>query len=175
MARRRLGLAPGQAVSIAGGLTFHGAPLNNYMAHGAASMVRAMRAGAPRGLLYGQGGHLTSHHALLLGREPAADAAVLRPSDQSAQAAARRGPAPAVIEDAAGEATAETFTVLFQPDGAVAHGAVVLRLPGGARTLARVPAEDGGTLARLMAPEASAVGARGSLSPGADGLLRWTA
>ena len=75
MALRRLGLPPGTPVSAAGGLTFHDAPLNNAMTHGAAACVRALRNADTLALLYGQGGTLTWHHALVLGREPAPSAA----------------------------------------------------------------------------------------------------
>ena len=53
--------------------------------------------------------------------------------------------------------------------------AVVLRLPGGARTLARVPAEDGATLAVLMDTAQSPVGRVGTVGAGAGGLLYWAA
>ena len=41
--------------TVAGGLTFFGAPLNTYMTHAACAMVRKLRNGAKLGLLYGQG------------------------------------------------------------------------------------------------------------------------
>ncbi len=173
MARRSLGLPPGVTASVAGGLTFHGAPLNNYMTHGAAAMVGAIRAGAALGLLYGQGGYLTWHHGLVLGRGPAPDGMVLRPFDRQAEADRRRGPAPPVTEAADGPAAVEAFTVVYRPDGQPEHGAVVLRLPGGARTLARVPGDDADAIAFLTRAECSPVGWTGQVSGGEDGLLRW--
>jgi hypothetical protein len=174
MARRSLGLA-GEQVSVAGGLTFHGAPLNTYMTHAAAVMARRLRAGEGpgRGLLYGQGGHLTSHHGLLLGREPDPADGVLRPWDLAMAAAARREAAPTIVEDAPGPGTVETFTVVFESDGSVRHGTVVARLPGGARTLGRVSSGDGATLAALMDQDRSAIGLSGRLIPGDGGLQRW--
>ncbi|HWK47943.1 MAG TPA: acetyl-CoA acetyltransferase [Stellaceae bacterium] len=176
MARRGLGLPERFEPSVAGGLTFHGAPLNNYMTHGAAAMVRALRK-APQalGLLYGQGGFLTAHYGLVLGSYPAEREEVRRPFDLQAEADRRRGPAPPIVEDAAGEASVETYTIVFRRDGEVAFGTVVLRLPNGCRTLARVPAEDRVTLDRLMTPERSAIGLIGAISPGEDGLLAWSA
>src|SRR3954449_9804799 len=69
MARRTLGLGADVQPTVTGGLTFFGAPLNNYMTHAACAMVRKLRSGAKLGLLYGQGGFVTKHHALVLSRQ----------------------------------------------------------------------------------------------------------
>jgi acetyl-CoA C-acetyltransferase len=176
MARRLLGLADNVVPTMAGGLTFHGAPLNNYMTHGAAAMVRALRSGnGGLGLLYGQGGYLTWHHGLILGSEPPESDVVLRPFDLQPRADQRRSAAPRIVETAEGAATVEAFTVVFKPDAQADFGAVVLRLPDGARTLARVAADDAATLGVLMAPEQTPIGRTGHVSPGEAGLLRWEA
>ncbi|KMO12971.1 acetyl-CoA acetyltransferase [Methylobacterium platani] len=173
MARRRLGL-PGDAVpTVAGGLTFFGAPLNGYMAHAACAMVRTLRA-APgaAGLLYGQGEFVTKHHALVLGgpaRVPADEAMSVQD-----EADHRRGPVPPVVADASGRAALETHTVLFDREGAPQKGVVVLRR-GLARLLARVPAADRATLGLLTDLDRSPVGLDGTLRMAADGLLEWEA
>ncbi len=69
MARRTLGLDADVQPTVNGGLTFFGAPLNTYMTHAACAMVRKLRDGAKLGLLYGQGGFVTKHHALVLSRQ----------------------------------------------------------------------------------------------------------
>src|ERR1700759_4325290 len=78
MARRTLGLGADVEPTVTGGLTFFGAPLNTYMTHAACAMVRRLRDGASngakRGLLYGQGGFVTKHHALVVSREPPREA-----------------------------------------------------------------------------------------------------
>ncbi len=56
--------------TVTGGLTFFGAPLNTYMTHAACAMVRRVRDGAKLGLLYGQGGFVTKHHALVVSKTP---------------------------------------------------------------------------------------------------------
>ncbi len=175
MARRLLGVPPGMTPSVAGGLTFHGAPLNNYMTHGAAAMVRALRDRDTLGLLYGQGGYLTWHHGVVLGRQPATAGEVLRPFDHQAEADRRRLASPAVVEAAEGAATVEAFTIVFRPDSQPEHGAVVLRLADGARTLARVPGDDAATLAFLMQGDHSPVGWTGQVRHGGEGCLRWVA
>ena len=174
MARRKLGLPPDRPLTTAGGLTFHGAPLNNYMTHACAGMVRALR-GAPGelGLLYGQGGFVTAHHAIVLAAQPPAADGILQPYDRQAEADRRRASAPVIRDAATGQATVETFTVVFRHDGAVEFGAVVLRLPDGARTLARIAAEDRTTLDRLMASDRSPIGLVGQLHAGDGERLGW--
>src|SRR3954471_2875627 len=71
MARRTLGLGRDVQPTVTGGLTFHGAPLNTYMTHAACAMVRKLRNGEKLGLLHGQGGFVTKHHALVLSRAAA--------------------------------------------------------------------------------------------------------
>ena len=167
MARRKLGLPESATPTVAGGLTFHGAPLNNYMLHAACGMVRALRGGGAMGLLYGQGGFVTNHRTLVLGGERDG---TLVSQDLQAVADARRGLVPPTVEGRTGEAEVETHTVVFRTDGTPDYGAVVLRLGDGARTMARVPAEDAATLAALMSPVRSAVGRVGRLGEGREGL-----
>ncbi|MET7247389.1 acetyl-CoA acetyltransferase [Methylobacterium sp. EM32] len=173
MARRSLGLPAETVPTVAGGLTFFGAPLNGYMAHAACAMVRRLRA-APgaAGLLYGQGEFVTKHHALVLGgpRRVPDDA----PVSVQDEADRRRGPVPPVLDAATGRATLETHTVLFDREGAPDRGVVVLR-QGGSRLLARVPAADRATLALLTDLECSPVGREGTLRMAPDGLLEWEA
>jgi acetyl-CoA C-acetyltransferase len=175
MARRTLGLPEDAVPTAAGGLTFHGAPLNAYMLHAACAMVRELRGTAPGalGLLYGQGGFVTNHRTLVLGGEAGAVPLIAR--DRQADADARRGPPPPIAEGRTGPATVETHTVVYRTDGTPDYGAVVLRFEDGARTMARVPREDTATLAALIAPEHTAVGLTGRLMPaGEAGLQTWS-
>lgn len=172
MARRTLELGPDVKPTVTGGLTFFGAPLNTYMTHAACAMVRRMRDGAKLGLLYGQGGFVTKHHALVLSREvPRAPLA----QETSVQAAADRNKrmVPEFITEASGRGSVESFTVLYDRNGEVEHGAVMLRTEANARTLARVPAQDGLTLAHLTNMDRSAVGSVGDITMAADGVPQW--
>ena len=161
MARRSLGLGPDVQPSVTGGLTFFGGPLSNYMLHAACAMVRAVRGGGT-GLLYGQGEFVTKHHALVLSGEPGAPLA----PDYSVQAAAdaRRGPVPDLVEPEPGPATLESATILYQRDGSVERGVVVLRTLEDARTLAHVPAEDRETLALITDDARFPVGLIGTIT-----------
>ena len=177
MARRTLGLpAPfegGVTPTVTGGLTFFGAPMNDYMTHAAVAMTRRLREGGT-GLLYGQGEFVTKHHGLVLADRPAPEGG--RPLEEiSVQAAAdaRRGPVPAFVEDATGSAVLETATVLYDRDGAPTHGVAIVRTGDGARALARVPAADTDTLAALTDPDAFAIGRTGTLTAGDDGVVDW--
>ncbi|WP_029915772.1 acetyl-CoA acetyltransferase [Caulobacter sp. UNC358MFTsu5.1] len=177
MARRTLGLpAPfegGVTPTVTGGLTFFGAPMNDYMTHAAVAMTRRLREGGT-GLLYGQGEFVTKHHGLVLADRPAPEGG--RPLEEiSVQAAAdaRRGAVPAFVEAATGSAVLETATVLYDRDGAPTHGVAIVRTGDGARALARVPAADTDTLAALTDPDAFAIGRTGTLTAGDDGVVDW--
>ncbi|MEG3085952.1 acetyl-CoA acetyltransferase [Sphingomonas sp. PB4P5] len=175
MALRTLGLDARTAVpTVAGGLTFFGGPLNNYMSHASAAMVRTLRA-APGtlGLLYGQGGYVNKHHGLVVSTAPAPTPLALDYSVQDGADAAR-DPVPPLVDAYAGAATIETYTVPYARDGAPSHGIVIARTPGGARLMARVPPDDGATLARLTDWSRTAVGLPGQASLDAAGTPLWS-
>lgn len=178
LARRTLGLGVDHPTSVTGGLSFFGGPLNNYMSHAACAMVREVRAGVKRGLVYGQGEFVTKHHAVILGHEP--QVRDNRPDailDLGAQATAdpMLGPPVAIDETPDGEGTLETFTVLFDPAGRPDYAAVIARLDSGARTLARVPAGHASELSLLMSTSRFPVGLRGRIHTDASGLPQWRA
>jgi acetyl-CoA C-acetyltransferase len=172
MARRTLGLGPDVQPTVTGGLTFFGAPLNTYMTHAACAMVRKLRNGAKLGLLYGQGGFVTKHHALVL--SPQAPAAPLA-QDGSVQAEAdsHRGAVPDFVTEAGGKGSVESFTVIYGRNGDVEHGVVMLRTEDNARALARVPAQDRATLAHLLDMDRTPVGSSGDIVTAEDGVLEW--
>jgi len=174
MARRTLGLEANVAPTVTGGLTFFGAPLNTYMTHAACAMVRKLRDGSSLGLLYGQGGFVTKHHALVLSRQAPSEPLAQETSVQS-EADRRRGPVPAFATEAMGTATVESFTAIYGRDNAVEHGVVMLRTSDHSRALARVPAHDGSTLAHLLDMDRSPVGSSGAISRADDGILEWRA
>ena len=176
MALRTLGLeASAIAPTVTGGLTFFGAPLNNYMSHAVAAMVRKLReTPGELGLLYGQGGYVNKHHALVVGTiPPPADLA----ADYSvqAQADARRGPVPPLLERHDGEAVVETYTVRFARDGSPQDGVVVARTPKGERVMARVAADDASSMELLLSMERSAIGTAGYVRTDVYGKSIWEA
>jgi len=172
MARRTLGLGADVIPTVTGGLTFFGAPLNTYMTHAACAMVRKIRSGAKLGLLYGQGGFVTKHHALVLSRDAPSDPLLQETSVQS-EADRHRGRVPTFVTNAGGQATVESFTALYGRNNEIEHGVVMLRTKDNSRTLARVPAHDRQTLAHLLNMDLSPVGSSGAISRADDGVPEW--
>jgi len=172
MARRTLGLAADVQPTVTGGLTFFGAPLNSYMTHAACAMVRKLRSGAKLGLLYGQGGFVTKHHAMVLSRE-AAQHTLAQDTSVQAEADRHRGAVPDFATDAVGKGAVESFTVIYGRGGDVEHGVVMLRTQDNARALARVPARDRATLAHLLNMDRTPVGTSGDIVSADDRVLEW--
>jgi acetyl-CoA C-acetyltransferase len=171
MARRTLGLSADLEPSVTGGLTFFGAPLNEYMLHAVAAMVRRLRASGGTGLLYGQGEFVTKHHALMLSaacpeRAPDPDYSVTE------DAGRRRGPVPPTVAPSDGPATLETATIIYRRDGSVDHGVVILRTAEGTRTMAAVASDDRATLAAITDQVRFPIGRDGIVSAG--NVPRWT-
>ncbi len=175
MALRTLKLDPAEhPPTVAGGLTFFGGPLNNYMSHAIAAMVRVLRARpGDLGLLYGQGGYVNKHHTLVVSATP--PAGPMSP-DHSVQhvADAARGASPQLPEAYAGPAAIETCTVIYARDGAPVQGVVIARTPEGGRVMARIPPSDTGALALLTSTDRSAVGQAGRIQIDDAGRPVWT-
>jgi acetyl-CoA C-acetyltransferase len=172
MARRTLGLGADVRPTVTGGLTFFGAPLNTYMTHAACAMVRKLRDGATLGLLYGQGGFVTKHHALVVSRHPPREALAQDTSVQ-AEADAHRRAVPEFVTEASGKGSVESFTVIYGRNAEAEHGVVMLRTAQNARALARVPAPDAATLSFLTNMARTPVGALGDITTADDGVLEW--
>jgi acetyl-CoA C-acetyltransferase len=172
MARRTLGLGADVQPTVTGGLTFFGAPLNTYMTHAACAMVRKLRGDAKLGLLYGQGGFVTKHHALVLSRQPPREPLAQDTSVQN-EADRHRGAVPEFVTKADGKGAIESFTVIYGRNGEVEHGVAMLRTSNNTRALARVPAHDDATLAHLQNMGRTPVGSLGKIVTAADGVLEW--
>src|SRR5258705_8651912 len=172
MARRTLGLGAEVRSTVTGGLTFFGAPLNTYMTHAACAMVHKLRSGARLGLLYGQGGFVTKHHALVVSRR-APDGPLAQDTSVQTEADRHRRAVPEFVTEANGKGSVESFTVIYGHNGAAEHGVVMLRTGDNARALARVPASDGATLSHLLNMDRTPVGSRGDIVVPEDGVLVW--
>lgn len=174
MARRELGWPLDKPASVFGGLTFGGGPIGNYMSHAVVSMVLALRRGGRFGLLFANGGFATHNHTIVLGRDAIAAARFPQEFHFQDEADGDRGIVPAIVEDYAGPAVIETYTVLYERSGAAKWGVVVARTPDGRRTLAKVPPDDAAAIAFLTDGRAEPVGAQGRIhaQPGGDQI--WT-
>jgi len=175
MARRVLALPTNARLTSIGGLSFFGAPLNNYMTHAAAGLVRALRNQRNgRALLYGQGEFVTKHHALLLSSSPPAHDLATSGGDVQSRADRQRRPVPELIDDFNGPAALETFTVVYGRGSGPDFGTVLARTAAGHRVMARVAPTDSASLQVLTSLSTTPVGRVGQVTRGADHLLYWT-
>ncbi|WP_116807378.1 acetyl-CoA acetyltransferase [Steroidobacter cummioxidans] len=175
MARRVLALPANARLTSIGGLSFFGAPLNNYMTHAAAGLVRALRNQRNgRALLYGQGKFVTKHHALLLSSSAPANDLATSDGDVQPQADRQRHPVPELIGDHNGPAAVETFTVVYGRGSDPEFGTVLARTAEGRRLMARVAPTDSSSLQVLTSLSTTPVGRVGQVTRGADHLLYWT-
>lgn len=169
MARRILGWPWDRPASVFGGLTFGGGPIANYMSHAIGSMVERLRKEGRYGFLFANGGFATDNHCIVLGKTPIAAASFPQDFDYQPEADAKRGPVPDLVEDYAGGATIESYTVFYGRDGAPKAGVVVARTPEGKRTLAHVDVADAATLAFLTDGTKEPVGTAGRVVPLEEG------
>lgn len=129
---REMGIAGERQVTVTGGMTFAGGPLNNFMLQALARMTAILRADpGSRGAVTAVSGILTKQGVSLWSATPPA-----RPFafDDVSDATARDARSVPVVDGATGVATVATYTVLTPGDGG--RLVALLDLPGGARTIA---------------------------------------
>ncbi len=150
--------------TVTGGLPYAGGPASAYCLHSIASMVERLREGkGARGLVTGNGWYLTKHAASVWSTERKPDG-LPRNGLAAHRASQERGleTAPAVVAEApSGRAVTETYTVVFDREGAPARGIVLGRTENGQRFLANTP-DDRGLLEAFVKVEE--VGRQGNLS-----------
>ena len=139
MAAKTLGLPETFTPSVTGGMSFFGAPLNNYMTHAACAMVRAIRAGVPCGMLYGQGEYMTKHYGLRLSKS--AEEFDIFAGDLQSRADAVRCPAPVLTERIQGPAEILTYTTFWNRDNTPEKAVAIVQAQSGERTLVTIAAK----------------------------------
>ena len=167
--RDMLGIAAGdpRPLTITGGLPYFGGPGNNYVTHSIASMVETLRADpGSLGLVTANGWYVTKHSTGVYSTEPPRQE-WRRASPKIDQAAIDAEPHPPLATEPAGDAVVETYTVLFNREGAPERGIVIGRLAGGERFIANTPA-DARTLESMTKHEM--IGTKGRVSAGGDGI-----
>ncbi|WP_026942401.1 hypothetical protein [Hellea balneolensis] len=173
MARRILGREVETASTVTGGMSFFGAPLNNYMTHASCAMVRKIRLGEPAGLLYGQGEYVTKHYGLRLSKTPG-DLDILLENDDAQEIADKaRGAVPDIVTDAKGPAQVESFAILSNRDGSPSHAAIMARLESGERSLAKIEGSESEAMAWLMDKSRYPIGDKGRLVKTDKGPSSW--
>ena len=130
VAAAELGLSEQRPLTVTGGLTFGGGPLNNYVMHSIARSVELLRE-KPEGhaLVTANGGNLYKHaHGVYSGVPPNRD---FRHADVKAEIAAL--PSRTCLPEYDGQATIESYTVMYAADEP-AIGHVACLTPAGERT-----------------------------------------
>jgi acetyl-CoA C-acetyltransferase len=160
-ARDALGLSPGdsRALSVTGGLPYHGGPGSGYMTHSIAQMARELRADpGSTGMVSGVGMTMTKHAFGVYSTRPGA---VTRPEAAQVQRALDDRGHVAIAETWEGEADVAAYSVVHGRDGAPQWALLVCDVAQGSRAYAR--SEDSEVLARAESEEL--VGARVALQP----------
>ena len=134
VAVQELGLDDTAPLTITGGLTFGGGPLNNYVMHSIARMVELSRQHPEDvGLITANGGYLTKHaFGVYSAKAPTQD---FRAED--VQAAVDAEPSRSVLEEYEGVATVESYTVMYESDQPKI-GHLVCLTPKGERVWANI-------------------------------------
>ncbi len=114
VAAREMGLDATKPLTVTGGLTWAGGPLNNYVMHSIVRMAEVLRA-APgqKGLVTANGGYLTKHAFGVYSTEPP-------PTDfqhADLQTEVDALPKKDVLQDFDGQATTEAYSVMYGADG----------------------------------------------------------
>jgi acetyl-CoA C-acetyltransferase len=124
VAAAELGLAETRPLTVTGGLTFAGGPLNNYVMHSIARMAELLREKpSAKGLITANGGYLTKHAFGVYSAEP--PAAPFRHEDLQRQVDAT--PSRDVVLNHRGAVTVESYTVMYGADGpTIGHVACLL-------------------------------------------------
>ena len=149
-------------LTVTGGMSFAGGPLNDYASHGLATMSGVLRADPGAiGVCTANGGYTTEHAVLVLSTAPPA-AGTYRHAEPQAEVDAL----PRVEPDDGwvGPVTVESATVPHDREGPT-HVLVAARTPHGCRTWCR--ADDDATVAAAMVEDL--VGRRGTRTD--DGIL----
>ena len=157
-----LALSEARPLTVTGGLTFGGGPLNNYVMHAIARMAEVLRENpGEKGLVTSNGGFLTKHAFGVYSTEPSAHGAFLHDEPQAEVDAT---PTREVATDHEGDVEVEGYTVMYGGNGPT-KGIASCLTSGGERTWGNT--EDADTLAAMVAEEFC--GRRATLA--GDGLL----
>ena len=135
-------------LTVTGGMTFAGGPLNDYPTHGVATMIGTLRRdpGAV-GLCTANGGYTTEHAVMVMSGTPSRRGGYRHSEPQSEVDAL---PATAMDDEWSGPVTVESCTVPFR-DGEPAHVLFAVRTPDGTRAWGR--SDDPATIVAAMTTE----------------------
>lgn len=149
IARDELGIKASdpRALTITGGLPFHGGAGNNYVMNSIAAMAdRVRQSRGSYGMVTANGGYLTKHAAGIYSTEPTRGP-WRREAPKTYQTRIDESPRPTLTERPEGPGVIETYTVTFGRGNTPEHGFVIGRTgdgsdPSAPRFLANVPVDE---------------------------------
>lgn len=173
-----LGLPRRAALSVTGGHSSFGGPLNSYSLHALATVAQRLRSTGGTGLVHANGGYLTFQHAVLLSGRPHPAGYVGDAEPRQSREAPVPTASPAEVAGATGhvDVVVETATVEHGRDGAPVQAFLVGRTDDGTRTAAATPRGDEPaarvlSLSQLPAGRTTHVGRTLRLRPHDDGTV----
>ena len=129
IACRELGFDMNRPLTVTGGLTFAGGPLNNYVMHSIARMAQLLRENpGKRGMITANGGYITKHAFGIYSSEPPAQPFQHAHLQDQVDAELKRD----VVIEHQGTGTVEGYSVMYGPKG-VTKAFVAARLADGQR------------------------------------------
>jgi acetyl-CoA C-acetyltransferase len=141
-ARDALGIAPGdsRALSVTGGLPYHGGPGSGYMTHSIAQMARELRADpGSTGMVSGVGMNMTKHAFGVYSNRPGP---VVRPDAARVQQALDAAGTVEIAETWDGDGEVAAYSVVHGRDGEPEWALLVCDVADGRRSYARSTAPD---------------------------------
>jgi acetyl-CoA C-acetyltransferase len=153
-------------LTVTGGLPYFGGPGNNYVGHSIASMTEKLRANRGKiGLVTANGWYVTKHSCGIYSTDEPRRAWE-RADPKLDQKAIDARPKPEFADEPSGSATVETYTVMFNRDGAPESAIVFGRDSENRRFIANAP-PDRRVLEQMVKQEM--VGAKGRVARAASG------
>jgi acetyl-CoA C-acetyltransferase len=162
-ARESFGIKPGdgRALTLTGGLPYHGGPGSNYVTHAICNALAAVRSGEGPFAVHGNGYYLTKQAVGIYGAEPPESAP--DPAPPALSSSDFGDPTLELDPGATGVATITAWTVPYDRNGEAEQAIVIADTAAGTRTIARADSE---LTAALLDSEADVVGNSIVVQPG---------
>jgi len=148
VARQELEIPDGRELTVTGGLTFGGGPMNDYVMHSIARMTEVLRQDrGAKGLVTGNGGFLSKHSFGVYSTDPTPDGF----EHENLQARVDLEPTREALVEFDGPVEIEAYTVMFGGGDTPRIGYAACLTPDGQRTWGNV--DDPGVLATMVEEE----------------------
>jgi acetyl-CoA C-acetyltransferase len=139
VSKHELAVPDGRELTVTGGLTFGGGPMNDYVMHSIARMTEVLREDrGAKGLVTGNGGYLAKHSFGVYSTDPAPGGF----KHENLQAEVDREPSREALVDFDGPVEIEAYTVMFGGSDTPRIGHAACLTPDGQRTWGNVEDPD---------------------------------